>query len=157
GGPTLVVSPLLALMRDQIAAAERMGVRAASINSTNLDDWPAVEARIAADDVDLLAISPQRLGHPRFVHEGLPRLSGAVGLGVRAEAHCISDWGHDFRPMYRKVGGFLASLPAGTPVLATTATANERVCVDVADQIGADVVTLRGPLDRESLHLGVVR
>jgi ATP-dependent DNA helicase RecQ len=156
-GPTLVVSPLLALMRDQIAAAERMGVRAASINSTNLDDWPEVEARIAADDIDLLAISPERLGNPRFTREVLPRLAGAVGLVVVDEAHCISDWGHDFRPMYRKVGGFLASLPPGTPVLATTATANERVCVDVADQIGDDVVTLRGPLDRESLRLGVVQ
>jgi ATP-dependent DNA helicase RecQ len=156
-GPTLVVSPLLALMRDQIAAAERMGVRAASINSTNLDDWPAVEAAIAGDEIDLLAISPERLGNPRFVHEVLHRLSDSVGLVVVDEAHCISDWGHDFRPWYRKVGGFLAGLPATTPVLATTATANERVCVDVADQIGDDVVTLRGSLDRESLRLGVVR
>src|SRR4051794_24942222 len=156
-GPTLVVSPLLALMRDQVAAAERMGVRSATINSTNLDDWPAIESSIAAGDVDLLCISPERLNHPGFVHRVLPRLAAGLGLLVIDEAHCISDWGHDFRPDYRRIRDAIANLAPGTPVLATTATANARVCADVAEQLGDDVLVLRGELDRESLHLGVVR
>ncbi|HEU5149977.1 MAG TPA: RecQ family ATP-dependent DNA helicase [Iamia sp.] len=156
-GPTLVVSPLLALMRDQVAAAERLGVRSATINSTNLDDWDAIEEQIAAGGLDLLCISPERLNNPGFVRRVLPSLSAGLGLLVVDEAHCISDWGHDFRPDYRRIRDAIASLSPGTPVLATTATANERVCADVAEQLGADVVTMRGTLDRESLHLGVAR
>jgi ATP-dependent DNA helicase RecQ len=154
-GPTLVVSPLLALMRDQIAAAARMGVRSATINSTNLDDWVEIEQAVQAGDVDLLCISPERLNNPAFVQRVLPTLSRGLGLLVVDEAHCISDWGHDFRPDYRRIRDAIANLPAGTPVIATTATANERVCTDVAEQLGADVLVLRGTLDRESLHLGV--
>ncbi len=154
-GPTLVVSPLLALMRDQVAAAERLGVRSATINSTNLDDWQAIEDQVAAGELDLLCISPERLNNPGFVRRVLPRLSAGLGLLVVDEAHCISDWGHDFRPDYRRIGDAIAALAPDTPVLATTATANERVCTDVADQLGADVTVLRGTLDRESLHLGV--
>jgi ATP-dependent DNA helicase RecQ len=155
GGPTLVVSPLLALMRDQIAAAARMGVRAETINSTNLDDWVAIEQRLAAGEVDLLAISPERLNHPGFVRRVLPGLAHGLGLLVIDEAHCISDWGHDFRPDYRRIRDAIAGLEPGTPVLATTATANARVEADVAEQLGEGVLVLRGPLDRESLHLGV--
>ena len=154
-GPTLVVSPLLALMRDQVAAAERMGVRSATINSTNLDDWGEIEAAIARDEVDLLAISPERLNNPGFVQRVLPALAARVGMLVVDEAHCISDWGHDFRPDYRRIRDAIADLAPDTPVVATTATANARVCADVAGQLGDDVVTLRGPLDRESLQLGV--
>jgi ATP-dependent DNA helicase RecQ len=154
-GPTLVVSPLLALMRDQVAAASRLGVRSATINSTNIDDWDAIEAQIAAGELDLLCISPERLNNPGFVNRVLPRLSAGLGLLVVDEAHCISDWGHDFRPDYRRIRDAIASLSPGTPVLATTATANERVCADVAEQLGEGVVTMRGTLDRESLHLGV--
>ncbi len=154
-GPTLVVSPLLALMRDQVAAAERLGVRSATINSTNIDDWDAIESDVASGELDLLCISPERLNNPGFVNRVLPRLSAGLGLLVVDEAHCISDWGHDFRPDYRRIRDAIASLSPGTPVLATTATANERVCADVAEQLGADVVTMRGTLDRESLHLGV--
>ncbi len=154
-GPTLVVSPLLALMRDQVAAAERLGVRSATINSTNVDDWDAIEEAVAAGEVDLLCISPERLNNPGFARRVLPRLSAGLGLLVVDEAHCISDWGHDFRPDYRRIRDAIAALAPGTPVLATTATANERVCADVADQLGADVLVMRGTLDRESLHLGV--
>ena len=154
-GPTLVVSPLLALMRDQVAAATRLGVRSATINSTNVDDWDAIEEQVAAGELDLLCISPERLNNPGFVRRVLPRLSAGLGLLVVDEAHCISDWGHDFRPDYRRIRDAIASLSPGTPVLATTATANERVCADVAEQLGAEVVTMRGTLDRESLHLGV--
>jgi ATP-dependent DNA helicase RecQ len=157
GGPTLVVSPLLALMRDQVAAAERMGVRSATINSTNIDDWAEIEQHLAAGDLDLLCISPERLNHYRFARAVLPRLAAGLGLLVVDEAHCISDWGHDFRPDYRRIRDAIANLPPGTPVIATTATANERVMTDVADQLGDDTLVLRGSLDRESLHLGVVR
>jgi ATP-dependent DNA helicase RecQ len=155
-GPTLVVSPLLALMRDQVAAAERSGLRAVTLNSANIDDWPAIEARIAADDVDVLLISPERLNSPRFRTRVLPLLAPRLGLLVVDEAHCLSDWGHDFRPDYRRLRTVLAGLPDGTPVLATTATANDRVTRDVAAQLGTDTVTLRGSLDRESLALSVV-
>jgi ATP-dependent DNA helicase RecQ len=156
-GPTLVVSPLLALMRDQVAAAERMGVRSATINSTNLDDWHETEVAMNAGQIDLLCISPERLNNAGFVQRVLPGLAAGLGLLVIDEAHCISDWGHDFRPDYRRIRDAIANLPTGTPVIATTATANARVCTDVAEQLGDDVVVLRGTLDRESLHLSVVR
>ncbi|MCU1371212.1 MAG: helicase [Ilumatobacteraceae bacterium] len=156
GGPTLVVSPLLALMRNQVAAAQKAGIRAATINSANIDDWRDIETRIAADEVDVLLISPERLNNPRFRDDVLPSLTAAVGLLVIDEAHCISDWGHDFRPDYRRIADVLAGLGAEVPVLAATATANSRVEHDVATQIGQETVTFRGSLDRPSLHLSVV-
>ena len=155
-GPTLVVSPLLALMRNQVAAAERAGIRAATINSANVDDWRAIEAQIAADEIDVLLISPERLNNSRFRAEVLAELAARVGLLVIDEAHCISDWGHDFRPDYRRIADVLAGLADGAPVLAATATANQRVEADVAAQIGEHTRTFRGSLDRTSLHLGVV-
>ena len=156
-GPTVIVSPLLALMRNQIAAAERAGIRAATINSTNIDEWSAVEQQIHAGEIDVLLVSPERLNNPGFRDAVLPRLAATCGLLVVDEAHCISDWGHDFRPDYRRIRTLLDNLPAGIPVLATTATANARVTADVAEQMGRDVLVLRGSLDRESLRLGVVR
>lgn len=158
-GPTLVVSPLLALMRDQVAAAERAGVRAAAINSANVTEWPAIEAQLDAGTLDVLLVSPERLVNPRFRAEQLPRLVAACGLLVVDEAHCISDWGHDFRPDYRRIRDLIAELPAGVPVLATTATANARVVADVEEQLaagGEPVLTVRGPLARASLRLGVL-
>ena len=156
-GPTVIVSPLLALMRNQIEAAERAGIRAATVNSTNIEAWSAIEADIAAGSVDVLLVSPERLNNPRFRDEVLPHLSQAAGMFVIDEAHCISDWGHDFRPDYRRIRTMLAELSVGTPVLATTATANERVTRDVADQLGHDVLVVRGTLDRASLRLAVLR
>jgi ATP-dependent DNA helicase RecQ len=155
GGPTLVVSPLLALMRDQIAAAERAGLRAATINSTNVDDWASVLDELRADRLDLLLVSPERLANPRFAAE-LPDLLARCGLLVIDEAHCVSDWGFDFRPDYQRLTRILLRLSPDTPVLATTATANERVTEDVAAQLGDDTVTLRGSLARASLRLSVV-
>lgn len=161
-GPTLLVSPLLALMRDQVAAASRAGIRATTMNSANAHEWDEVRAALEADAVDLLLVSPERLNNPRFRDELLPDLAQRCGLLVVDEAHCISDWGHDFRPDYRRIADLLAKLPAQTPVLATTATANARVVADVAEQLGAGtagsagVLTLRGPLARKSLRLGVL-
>ncbi len=159
GGPTLIVSPLLALMRDQVDAARRAGLRAVTMNSANADEWAEVSAALAADEVDLLLVSPERLNNPRFRDEQLPRLAEATGLLVVDEAHCISDWGHDFRPDYRRIRDLLADLPPGRPVLATTATANARVVADVVEQLGAGgspVRTVRGSLARDSLRLGVL-
>jgi ATP-dependent DNA helicase RecQ len=153
-GPTLIISPLLALMRNQIAAAERLGLRAHTINSTNREEWDGVRDRLAGDAIDLLLISPERLNNPRFQHEMLPLFAASVGLLVIDEAHCISDWGHDFRPDYRRVRDMLAVLPDGVAVLATTATANDRVVADVAEQLGP-THTYRGPLARSSLRLEV--
>ncbi len=155
-GPALVISPLLALMRDQVAAATRSGLNAVTLNSANIDDWSEIEARIAADEVDVLLISPERLNSAGFRSRVLPGLAPRIGLLVVDEAHCVSDWGSDFRPDYRRIRDVLAGLPDGTPVLATTATANDRVTADVAAQLGTDTITLRGSLDRESLALSVV-
>jgi ATP-dependent DNA helicase RecQ len=157
-GPTLLVSPLLALMRDQVAAAARAGVRAASIDSANPHLWDDVRARLDADEIDVLLVSPERLNNPDFRDGQLPGLIERTGLIVIDEAHCISDWGHDFRPDYRRLRELVAAA-GGTPVLATTATANARVVADVAAQLGAegDVLTIRGPLARASLRLGVLR
>jgi ATP-dependent DNA helicase RecQ len=191
-GPTVIVSPLLALMRNQVEAAQRAGIRAETINSANVQEWDGVHERVAAGDVDVLLVSPERLNNPGFREEVLPRLAATAGLVVVDEAHCISDWGHDFRPDYRRIRTLLADLPAGIPVLATTATANARVTADVAEQLAvtsgsagaaagvmtggatgdaaegssggatgrasgalADVLVLRGSLDRDSLHLAV--
>jgi ATP-dependent DNA helicase RecQ len=160
-GPTVIISPLLALMRNQIAAAEQAGIRAATINSTNLEDWSATYAAVNRGELDVLLLSPERLNNPEFRDQVLPRLAAGCGLLVVDEAHCISDWGHDFRPDFRRLRTLLPQLPDGIPVLATTATANSRVVDDVAEVLGlaADpeqVLVLRGSLDRESLHLGVL-
>jgi ATP-dependent DNA helicase RecQ len=159
-GPTLIVSPLLALMRDQVAAAERAGVRAVTMNSSNAEDWGSVAAALSAGQVDVLLVSPERLNNPRFRSEQLPEMAARCGLLVVDEAHCVSDWGHDFRPDYRRIRDLLLRLPGDTPVLATTATANARVVRDVAEQLGAGgtpVLTVRGGLARDSLRLGVLR
>ena len=155
-GPTVVVSPLLALMRDQVAAAERLGLSAVTINSSNIDSWAEIEERIGRDEIDLLLIAPERLANAGFRRRVFDTMQTRAFALVCDEAHCISDWGHDFRPDYRRLRQLLADLPAWTPVLATTATANQRVTDDVAKQLGDDTLVLRTPLDRESLHLSVV-
>jgi ATP-dependent DNA helicase RecQ len=179
-GPTVIVSPLLALMRNQVDAAARAGIHARTINSANLEEWEQVHAEIRDGAVDVLLVSPERLNNPGFRDNVLPHLTKTAGLIVIDEAHCISDWGHDFRPDYRRIRTLLSTLPADIPVLATTATANARVTADVAEQLGVGAVSgaassaaagagdedsasedrgvlvLRGPLDRESLRLAVV-
>ena len=155
-GPTLIISPLLALMRNQIAMAERLGVRAATINSGNQAEWDDVQAGLAADAIDVLLISPERLANERFTRDVLPSIQGSIGLFVVDEAHCISDWGHDFRPDYRRIGRILRLLDRRVPVLATTATANDRVVADVVEQLGEGVRVFRGPLGRDSLKLDAI-
>ena len=156
-GVTLIISPLLALMRNQIEAARRLGLRALTVNSTNRDDWDHVRDELLADQVDLLLISPERLANDEFVGSTLQPIAARIGLLVIDEAHCISDWGHDFRPDYRRIGQVLARLPVNISVLATTATANRRVEQDAAAQLGGAVVVQRGPLVRESLALQNMR
>lgn len=151
-GPTLIVSPLLALMRNQIEAAEALGIRATRIDSTNQDDWPELNRQVLADEYDALLVSPERLSNENFVENVLLPLGNRIGLLVVDEAHCISDWGHDFRPDYRRLINVLRQMPPNMPVLGTTATANDRVINDVVDQLG-DIDVVRGSLARESLAL----
>lgn len=166
-GPTLVVSPLLSLMRDQVAAAGRAGLHAATLNSSNIEEWSSIEGALRGGELDVLLVSPERLANPGFGRRVLDGLAGRLGLLVIDEAHAVSDWGHDFRPDYRRVSDVLQRLNPSTPVLATTATANQRVTDDVAEQLGSglgeprdparsDTLVLRGQLARASLELSVV-
>ncbi len=163
-GPTLIVSPLLSLMRNQLSAAAAMGLRARTINSTNQGDWAEIERLIDADEVDLLLVGPERLNADRFRERLLPIVAGRTGLLVVDEAHCVSDWGHDFRPDYRRIGDVLAGLPADAAVLGTTATANDRVVNDVVAQLAGsasgaertELRTYRGSLARTSLRMETV-
>jgi len=152
-GASLLISPLLSLMRNQLEAARRIGVRAETINSTNSDDWNRIAAELLANRVDILLVSPERLANDKFRSTVLEPISGRIGLFVVDEAHCISDWGHDFRPDYRRIVRVLQLFPSNVPVLATTATANDRVVADVISQLGEDIHLVRGPLVRESLKL----
>ncbi len=155
-GPALLISPLLALMRNQIAAAEKMGIKAATINSTNTDSWRNVEEEIIAGNVDILLISPERFANQEFLQNVLAHIAGNVSLLVIDEAHCISDWGHDFRPDYRRIERIIKNLPQNLRVLATTATANNRVIDDLEQLLGPDINVSRGDLNRPSLTLQTI-
>src|SRR5690242_10845890 len=144
-GPALLISPLLSLMRNQLLAAEKLGIRAATIHSENLTEWEEVEAGLEANKVDLLMVSPERLANADFLQKLLPLVQGRIGMFVVDEAHCISDWGHDFRPDYRRIVRVVRLLPPRVPVLCTTATANDRVVQDIEAQI-PHLHILRGPL-----------
>jgi len=156
-GPAVLISPLLALMRNQIAAATRMGVRAVTINSENQKEWHEVEASLARNEVDILLISPERLANEHFRTEVLAPVAGRISLLVVDEAHCISDWGHDFRPHYRFIERIVRTLPANLRVLATTATANNRVLDDLQTVLGPNLAVSRGELGRPSLLLQTMR
>ena len=156
-GPALLISPLLALMRNQLAAAERMGIHAATINSDNPHDWPKVEARLLSGDIDILLISPERLANERFVIKVLLPIAERISMLVIDEAHCISDWGHDFRPDYRLLERIVKTLPPNLRLLATTATANDRVMQDLTEVLGPMLKILRGDLNRASLALQTIR
>src|ERR1700722_3975723 len=151
-GPTVIVSPLLALMRNQVQAAVRAGIHARTINSANLEEWEQVHAEIRSGAVDVLLVSPERLNNPGFRDNVLPQLTKSAGLIVIDEAHCISDWGHDFRPDYRRIKTLLQTLPPDIPVLATTATANERVTLDVAEQLARPMAETATPSGARAAH-----
>jgi ATP-dependent DNA helicase RecQ len=152
-GATLLISPLLALMRNQIEAAKRIGIRAHTINSSNQEDWANIEQELLAGRVDILLISPERLANDDFRQRVLSRIAGRVGMLAVDEAHCISDWGHDFRPDYKRIARIIQAMPPNVPILGTTATANDRVVEDVVNQLGDDLQVVRGPLARKSLRL----
>ncbi len=156
-GPALLISPLLALMRNQIAAAQRMGVRAVTINSDNVDEWTQVEAKVACGEIDILLISPERLANERFRTQVLAGIAAKISMLVIDEAHCISDWGHDFRPHYRLLERIVKTLPPNLRLLATTATANNRVMEDLAAVLGPKLEVSRGDLNRPSLSLQTIR
>lgn len=154
-GPTLLVSPLLSLMRNQTDLAARFKLNAVSINSTNRDEWSLIEHELDIDSIDLLLVSPERLGNTDFKARLLPALELRTRLLVIDEAHCISDWGHDFRPDYRRILETVGRLSSDASILATTATANDRVIEDVREQLGEKLCVQRGPLMRDSLRLRV--
>jgi ATP-dependent DNA helicase RecQ len=156
-GPAVLISPLLALMRNQIAAAERIGVRAMTINSDNQQQWPAIEHSVRQGSVDVLLISPERLANDRFRSGVLAGISSRISLLIIDEAHCISDWGHDFRPHYRLLERIVHSLPTNLRLLATTATANNRVIADIRTVLGPNLEVSRGDLNRPSLRLQTMR
>jgi len=158
-GISLLISPLLSLMRNQIEAAEKIGLKALTINSTNLNDWPQIEEDILSGNCDLLLISPERLANENFRNNILNAVSENRGIGMLVvdEAHCISDWGHDFRPDYRRIVRIVNNLPSNVPLLATTATANDRVINDIKEQLGEDLLIIRGSLIRESLKIQVIK
>ena len=155
-GPSLLISPLLSLMRNQIAAAERMGVRAVTINSNNPNEWDEVEAQTLRDEVDILLISPERLANDDFSENFLPKIARRVPMLVIDEAHCISDWGHDFRPDYRRIERIARTLPQNVQLLGTTATANDRVLEDLVEVLGPNIKIMRGDLNRPSLLLQTI-
>ncbi|KAI4446213.1 ATP-dependent RNA helicase DbpA [Eubacterium plexicaudatum ASF492] len=153
---TLIISPLLALMNNQIVSADKLGLQVETINSENMDNWESVIERLEKNRIDALIVSPERLANEEFqelFRTGILR----IGLFVVDEAHCISDWGHDFRPDYRRIVDVIRRLPSNIPVLATTATANDRVIKDIKEQLGEDIIVSRGSLMRESLQLQVIR
>ncbi len=154
-GTTVIISPLLALMRNQIDSARRLGIKAVTVNSTNKDDWQAISKELLTNNVDALLISPERLANEEFVQTVLLPIANKIGLFVVDEAHCISDWGHDFRPDYQRITRILQQMPPNMPVLATTATANDRVIADIESQI-SNIHTIRGTLVRDSLILQTI-
>ena len=157
-GPTLLISPLLALMRNQIEAAERLGLRCMTVNSSSKTTVNELADRLQSDSVDLVLVSPERLANPDFAQQAMPLLGSRPGLVVIDEVHCISDWGHDFRPDYRRIGRLISNFGDGNvPVLGCTATANSRVVEDVANQLGTDITTYRGTLSRDGLALSAVK
>lgn len=156
GGVTILVSPLLSLMRNQIKTAKQMGINALTINSGNKDEWSEVESKLITGQCDIVLVSPERLANKKFTETILPAIRGGINMIVVDEAHCISDWGHDFRPDYSRIVNIAKNLAPNVPILATTATANNRVIEDIRKQIGKDLNIVRGPLMRESLKIQVI-
>lgn len=153
-GTTVIFSPLIALMRDQVKKLTVLGISARCINS---EQTPEENSQIINDakqgKVKILYIAPERQENNEWI-EATRQIN--LSMVVVDEAHCISVWGHDFRPAFRRIINLVNLLPKGLPVLATTATATKRVEQDVAQQIGGDITTLRGNLMRDNFKLFVV-
>jgi ATP-dependent DNA helicase, RecQ family len=156
-GPTIVISPLLSLMNNQMNSANKFRLNAQTINSNNKDDWEVIIEEILNDSIDILFISPERLGNKEFVDKVISKIEKSIGMLVVDEAHCISDWGHDFRPDYRRIVNIIKRLPRNVPLIATTATANDRVINDIRTQLGDELLILRGPLTRESISIDIIK
>lgn len=154
-GPVIIISPLLALMRNQLDVAKRLELEAFTINSSNEEQWENVRFKLKKDKVDVLIISPERLANQDFIDNYLLPIAEKISLLVVDEAHCISDWGHDFRPDYKRIVNILKFLPINTPILCTTATANDRVINDIKSQL-SDIEIIRGQLHRKSLSLDTI-
>lgn len=157
GGVTILVSPLLSLMRNQIESAKKIGIRAVTINSENAEEWDNIELMLKNGDCDIILISPERLANKEFMDKIIPSIKGGPNMIVVDEAHCISDWGHDFRPNYSRIVNVIKTLPPNVPVIATTATANNRVIEDIKNQIGKNLTLIKGTLMRESLNIQIIK
>lgn len=156
-GPTIIISPLLSLINNQIESAKGLNLKAVTINSTNKNDWDEIEYKIKQDEYDVLLVSPERLGNEEFINSVLNNIKESIGMLVVDEAHCISDWGHDFRPDYKRINKIIKLLSPNIPFLATTATANNRVVNDVKEQLGDDLKIIRGPLTRKSINIQTIK
>ena len=154
-GPAIIISPLLALMNNQVDSTKKYGINVKAINATNQKDWKSIYVQMSLNKLDALIISPERLGNEEFM-ERLNGFIDNISLFVVDEAHCISDWGHDFRPDFRRIVKLVRKLPKETAVLATTATANDRVVRDIKYQLGSDLEITRGTMDRDTLNIDVI-
>ncbi|HAT81528.1 MAG TPA: RecQ family ATP-dependent DNA helicase [Flavobacterium sp.] len=154
-GITVIFSPLIALMRDQVKKLTALGIAAKCINS---EQTPEENTQIINDakqgKIKILYIAPERQENSEWI-EATRQMN--LTMVVVDEAHCISVWGHDFRPAFKRIINLVKLLPKGLPVLATTATATKRVELDVAQQIGNNILTIRGNLMRDNFKLFVVK
>lgn len=155
-GPCIIISPLLALMNNQIESAKKFNLKTATINSQNADEWEDIEKQVSDNKIDVLFISPERLANQDFMTKIMDKITENIGMMVVDEAHCISDWGHDFRPDYRRITNIIRLMPHNVPLLATTATANDRVIQDICQQFGDNIHILRGALTRDSLYIQII-
>lgn len=156
-GPTIVISPLLSLMGNQLESARKFDLEAETINSNNKEEWDNIVFKLLNDSIDILFISPERLANNDFVTRVMSRIEKNIGMLVIDEAHCISDWGHDFRPDYRRIVNIIKRLPSNVPLIATTATANDRVVKDIKSQLGNELEIIKGPLTRESIAIDIIK
>lgn len=157
-GPAIIISPLIALMRNQIESetVQQTGLVVKEINSENEKEWNSIYTAIKNDEVDAIMIAPEKLNNAKFSTE-IKAIIPYISLFVVDEAHCISDWGHDFRVSFRRIVQFVRKLSPKTAILATTATANDRVVRDIKFQLGKDLEVIRGNMNRENFAIDILR
>jgi ATP-dependent DNA helicase RecQ len=153
-GLTIIFSPLIALMRDQIKSLKEKGIKVGLINSGQTDEENDLTIQNAINNkLKILYIAPERQENSVW-QEAVLKMN--ISFVVIDEAHCISTWGHDFRPAFKRIVNLTKLLPSNIPVLATTATATVSVANDIKNQIGGDIELIRGDLLRENLKLNVI-